>query len=40
MKQEYIKAINEAMSRTEDIALLDLIFQLLIKSEVRANNEQ
>lgn len=35
MKQEYIRAINEAMERTEDIPLLDLIFQLLIKSEKR-----
>lgn len=37
MKQEYIKAINEAMERTEDITLLDLVFQLLIKSEQKAN---
>ena len=35
MKQEYIRAINEAMERTEDIPLLDLIFKLLIKSENR-----
>ena len=33
MKQEYIKVINEAMQATDDIALLDLIFKLLIKSE-------
>ncbi len=39
MKQEYIVAINEAMEHTNDIALLDLIYQLLIKSEVRMNNE-
>lgn len=39
MKQEYIQAINEAMERTNDIPLLDLIFQILIKSERRANNE-
>jgi hypothetical protein len=39
MKQEYIQAINEAMERTNDIPLLDLIYQILIKHEVRANNE-
>lgn len=39
MKQEYILAINEAMERTNDIPLLDLIYQILIKHEVRANNE-
>jgi len=32
-KEEYMEAINAAMSRTNDIALLDLIYQLLIKSE-------
>ena len=36
MKQEYIRAINEAMERTNDIPLLDLIYQILIKNEVRA----
>lgn len=35
MKDEYISAINEAMRRTDDIALLDLIHQILIKSEGR-----
>lgn len=40
MKQEYIRAINEAMERTDDLPLLDLIFQILTKSERRANNEQ
>ena len=39
MKQEYIQAINEAMERANDIPLLDLIYQILIKHEVRANNE-
>ena len=33
MKQKYIKVINKAMQATDDIALLDLIFKLLIKSE-------
>ena len=33
MKEEYISAITQAMQRTEDIALLDLIYQILIKSE-------
>ena len=33
MKEQYIEAINQAMSRTEDIGLLDLIYQLLSKSE-------
>lgn len=33
MKEEYISAITKAMQRTEDIALLDLIYQILIKSE-------
>ena len=35
MKDEYIAAINEAMRRTDDIALLDLIHQILIKREGR-----
>ena len=39
MKHEYIVAINEAMERTNDISLLDLIYQLLTKNEVRMNNE-
>ena len=34
MKQEYIVAINEAMERTNDIALLDLIYQILIKNKM------
>lgn len=33
MKEEYISAITQAMQRTEDIALLDLIYQILIKNE-------
>jgi hypothetical protein len=33
MKEAYIEKINQAMNRTEDLALLDLIFQLLAKSE-------
>lgn len=33
MKEEYISAITEAMERTNDIPLLDLIYQILIKSE-------
>lgn len=33
MKEEYISAITQAMQRTEDIALLALIYQILIKSE-------
>ena len=33
MKEQYIEAINQAMNRTEDLALLDFIYQLLIKSE-------
>lgn len=33
MKEQYIEAINQAMSRTEDIELLDFIYQLLSKKE-------
>ena len=33
MKEEYIEQITQAMNRTEDLALLDFIYQLLIKSE-------
>ena len=33
MKSEYIKAINKAMKRTDDVSLLDLIYQILVKSE-------
>jgi len=32
MKQEYIELISEELKRIDDIALLDLIFQLLRKS--------
>lgn len=32
MKKEYIKAINKLMKETDDIALLDLIYQLMTKS--------
>lgn len=35
MKEQYIEAINRAMSRTEDIGLLDFICQLLL---VRTDN--
>lgn len=33
MKHEYIEAINKAMERTDDIPLLDFIYQILIKHE-------
>ena len=33
MKEQYIEAINQVMSRTEDIELLDFVYQLLSKSE-------
>lgn len=36
MKKDYIKAINELMKASDDIALLDLIYQLLIKEAARA----
>ena len=32
MKEEYIIRINELMNNCNDVALLDLIFQLLDKS--------
>jgi hypothetical protein len=32
-KKEYIDAINKAMKRTNDVPLLDLIYQILLKSE-------
>lgn len=32
MRDEYIQAINRYLEECQDIALLDLIFQLLIKS--------
>lgn len=32
-KTEYVEAITAAIERTEDISLLDLIYQLLAKSE-------
>jgi len=34
-KNEYAEAITAAIDRTEDIALLDLIYQLLKKSVQR-----
>ena len=30
MKQEYVKAITEVLSKCEDTELLDLVFQLLL----------
>lgn len=39
MKKEYIEAINREMKNTNDIELLDLIFQLLVKSRVKAEGE-
>lgn len=33
MKEEYIKAINSLMAKSEDMGLLDLVYQLLSKSE-------
>ena len=33
MKSDYIEAINKAMKRTDDVSLLDLIYQILVKSE-------
>jgi hypothetical protein len=33
MKEAYIEKINQAMNITEDLALLDFIYKLLIKSE-------
>lgn len=32
MKQEYISKIKELLNSSDDIALLDLIYQLLLKS--------
>lgn len=33
MKAEYIKAITKQLKESNDIGLLDFIFQLLIKSD-------
>lgn len=35
MKEQYIEAINKELQETNDIELLDLIFQLLVKSRVQ-----
>ena len=32
-KKAYIRMISEALERTEDVALLDLIWKLLLKSK-------
>ncbi len=32
MKEAYIEKINEEMSKTEDVELLDLIYKLLVNS--------
>ena len=37
-KQEYIEAIDKIMARCDDIALIDLVYQLLVKSEMAANS--
>lgn len=33
MKQEYIEAINKLMTESEDVELLDFVFQLMLKSK-------
>ena len=33
MYNEYIEDINQLLGRTKDLALLDLIYQLLVESE-------
>jgi len=38
MKEEYIEYINKQLEKCEDIELLDLIFQLLVKSNKTQNN--
>lgn len=32
MKKEYVKAINELARNCDDISLLDLVYQLMVKS--------
>lgn len=36
MKQEYIMSINKLMENTDNIAMLNLVYQLLKKSKERA----
>ena len=38
MKQEYIERITEELNKTDDLSMLDLIFQLITKANRRANN--
>ena len=35
MKEQYIEAINKELQETNDIELLDFIFQLLVKSRAK-----
>jgi hypothetical protein len=39
-KQEYIEAISTLMQECEDIALLDLIYQLLVKSRPKKDGKE
>lgn len=36
MKQEYIERITEELNKTNDLSMLDLIFQLITKANRRA----
>ena len=38
MKKEYVKEINKLLKETDDISLIDLIYQLLIKSRDSSKN--
>ena len=38
MKGDYITEINKLLKETEDIEMLDLVYQLLQKSRVRQQN--
>lgn len=39
LKQEYIAAISTLMKECEDVSLLDLIHQLLVKSQPKNNDK-
>lgn len=40
IKKEYIKGINKELEKTNDLALIDLIFKILVKSNATENEQE
>ena len=40
IKNEYIEEINKELKKTNDLALLNLIFKILVKSNANENEQE